>query len=70
MAEITRTGPRFTILIGFDLGQPLFEIGKYSEQSHWRVVLGWLEIHLLWGKARDLQLDLFEAGAKALFGSD
>jgi hypothetical protein len=65
MSEITRHGPRFSLLIGFDLGRPLLEIRRYRP-GHYAVILFYLEIHLQIGKARDLTLDILDKGIEAM----
>lgn len=65
MSDITRHGPRFTIIIGFDLGTPRVEIKRYIP-GHYALVFLFLEIHLLIGKARDLTLDVMDKGIEAI----
>lgn len=60
MGIVTR-GPRFTAMVGFDLGCPKIKAGMYGK-GHYYFVLGWIEFHLLVGAARDLQLEVFTAG--------
>lgn len=59
--DVTRYGPRFTLLIGFDLGKPRLEIKRYRA-GHYAIVLMFLEVHILIGKARDLAIDVMGKG--------
>jgi|GEM_PF-4274852 len=65
MSEVTRNGPRFTLLIGFDLGKPKFEFRRYRI-GHYGLILFYLEIHLQIGKTRDFTLDVLEMGLQAM----
>lgn len=65
MSDITRHGPRFTIIIGFDLGKPNVGFKKYVS-GHYALALGYLEIHFMFGTGRDRTLDILGAGIEAM----
>lgn len=65
MSTITRHGPRFTFLVGFDLGKPGFGFRKYFA-GHYALVLGWIEFHFMFGTGRDRTLDVLNAGIDAM----
>ena len=65
MSEITRHGPRFTFLIGFDLGKPNFSLRKFVP-GHYALTLGYMEFHFMFGTGRDRTLDILNAGIDAI----
>ncbi len=65
MSTVTRHGPRFTFLVGFDLGKPRFRVKKYIP-GHYGIALGYLEIHFMFGTGRDLMLDILNTGIEAM----
>lgn len=65
MSDITRHGPRFTLLIGFDLGKPGFGFKRYIA-GHYALILGWAEFHFMFGTGRDATLDVLDAGINSM----